>query len=488
MTQPINRESLNNGDQKVKKKFQWAMPDAFIIIFGIVILAALATYLIPAGSYEREVVNGINRVVPGSFHEVAAKPASLMDIFYAIPIGLKQSASIIFLIFMIGGAIAIYDKTRAIDSGINALIVKTKGNYRILIIAVGLIFGLLSSLGLAANAVIAFIPIGIALSRSMKLDAITGVAVVYLGYYAGNAVGILDPTILGTAQTLAEVPLFSGIIFRIVLFVILISVTILYIVWYANRIARAPEKSYMASLATDNPDYEDLEAEAKSEEENLKEPFTWKQKLSLFLFVAFIGLFLYGAFQYKWGVDHLSAIFIMMSIVVAAIFRINPNTYVKTFIKGAQSLVYGALVVGLARAVIVILDQGNVLDSIVQATLVPLQQTSHYWGAQMLYFFNLLFNFLVTSGTGQASIVMPIMVPILDVLDLTRQTGVLILKLGDGFTNIITPTSGVLMAVLAVGKVPWTRWVKFVFPILLIWIVIGMIAIWIATAINYGPI
>ncbi len=467
-----------------KKRKSWAMPDAFIIIFGIVILAAIATYLIPAGSYERELVNGINKVVPGSFHEVPANPASLMSIFYAIPIGLKQSASIIFLIFMIGGAIAIYDRTRAIDSGINALIIKTKGNYKALIIAVGLIFGLLSSLGLAANAVIAFIPIGIALSRSMKLDAITGVAIVYLGYYAGNAIGILDPTILGTAQTIAEVPLFSGLLFRIILFIILIAITISYIVWYAKRVKMNPNKSYMASLAVDNPDYEDV----GKEESDQQQVFTVKQKLSLFVFIAFIGLFLYGAFQYKWGIDHLSAIFIMMSIVVALMFRINPNDYIKTFIKGAQSLVYGALVVGIARAVIVILDQGHILDSIVQATLIPLQQTTHYWGAQLLYFFNLLFNLLVTSGTGQASIVMPIMVPILDVLDLTRQTGVLILKLGDGFTNIITPTSGVLMAVLAVGKVPWTRWVKFVFPLLLLWIVVGMIAIWIATFINYGPI
>lgn len=464
-----------------KQKIKWAMPDAFIIIFGIVLLAAIATYLIPAGTYEREVVNGIKRVVPGSFHEVAQSPASLMDVFYAIPVGLRESASIIFLIFMIGGAIAIYDRTRAIDSGINALIVKTKGNYQVLIIAVAFIFGMLSSLGLAANAVIAFIPIGIALSRSMKLDAITGVAVVYLGYYAGNAVGVLDPTILGTAQTLAEVPLFSGLLFRIVLFAVLITVTIAYIVWYAKRIAKNPEKSYMSGMANDDPD-------AETESKEVDGTFTLKQKISLFIFVAFIGLFLYGAFKFKWGIDHLSAIFIMMSIVVAAMFKIAPNDYVKTFMKGAQSLVYGALVVGIARAVIVILDKGNILDSIVQATLVPLQQTSHYWGAQLLYFFNLLFNLLVTSGTGQASIVMPIMVPILDILDLTRQTGVLILKLGDGFTNIITPTSGVLMAVLAVGKVPWTRWVKFVFPIMMIWIVIGMVAIWIATAINYGPI
>ena len=151
---------------------------------------------------------------------------------------------------MIGGAIAIYDRTRAIDSGINALIVKTKGNYQALIITVAFIFGMLSSLGLAANAVIAFIPIGIALSRSMKLDAITGVAVVYLGYYAGNAVGVLDPTILGTAQTLAEVPLFSGVIFRVVLFAILIVVTIAYIcLLYTSPSPRDLSTSRMPSSA-----------------------------------------------------------------------------------------------------------------------------------------------------------------------------------------------------------------------------------------------
>ncbi|MGR6438213.1 YfcC family protein [Proteus mirabilis] len=365
------------------KKIKWAMPDAFIIIFGIVILAAIATYLIPAGSYQRETVNGLNRVVPNSFNYVAQNPASLMDVFYAIPVGLKQSASIIFLIFMIGGAIAIYDRTRAIDSGINALIVKTKGNYQALIITVAFIFGMLSSLGLAANAVIAFIPIGIALSRSMKLDAITGVAVVYLGYYAGNAVGVLDPTILGTAQTLAEVPLFSGVIFRVVLFAILIVVTIAYIVWYARRIANDPTTSYMYGIAKDDPDYE------QPHTQSLDSTFSLRQKLSLVVFIAFIGLFLYGAFEYKWGIEHLSAIFIMMSIVVAAMFKIAPNDYIKTFMKGAQSLVYGALVVGIARAVIVILDEGRVLDSIVQATLVPLQQTSHF-GA-LNYFISLIY-------------------------------------------------------------------------------------------------
>lgn len=467
--------------EKNIKKTRLAMPDAFIIIFGILLLAALSTYFIPAGAFVRETVNGITQVQAGSFHYVESNPASLMDIFLSIQIGLKQSASIIFLILIIGGAVAIYERTNSINAGINALIVKTKGKHNILILTVTFLFGMLSSLGVSANAVIAFIPIGIALSRTLKLDAITGVAVVYLGYYAGNAVGILDPTILGLAQMISELPLFSGMLFRIVLFIILIAATIIYINWYAKRIAHDPTKSYMHGMPESN------EEENDNDVLKIDATFTLLQKISVMIFFVFIGIFLFGAFNYKWGVDHLSAIFIMMAVTIAALFKISPNEFIRVFMKGAQSLVYGALVVGIARAVIVILTQGQVLDTIVQVTLVPLQATSHYWGGQLLYFFNLLFNFLVTSGTGQASIVMPIMVPIVDLLDITRQTGVLILKLGDGFTNIITPTSGVLMAVLAVGKVPWIRWVKFVFPILMIWILIGMGAIWIATAINYGP-
>ncbi len=461
------------------RKIKWAMPDAYIIIFGIVLLAALATYLIPAGTYSREVVNGVSKVIPGSYHLVEQTPVSLMGIFYAIPLGLKQSASIIFLILIVGGTVAIYDHTKSIEAGINSLIIKAKGQYIVLIIMVTTIFGLLSALGLSGNAVIAFIPIGIALSRSLKLDAITGVAIVYLGYYGASASALFEPTILGTAQTLAEVPLFSGILFRFILLLVIMAVTILYIIWYAKRITASPDKSFMKGLAVTDGD----KALPK-----LEHQFNLRQKLSLLLFIVFISIFLYGAMQLKWGIDHLSALFIMLSIIVACLFRVGANKYIKIFMEGAQSLVYGAFVVGLARAVIVVLNEGQVLDSIIEATLIPLQQASHYWAAQLLYLFNLLFNVLVTSGTGQATIVMPIMVPMLDALDLSRQTGVLIFKLGDGFTNIITPTSGVLMAVLAVGKVPWTRWVKFVFPIMMIWIVIGMIAVWIATAIHYGPI
>ena len=473
---------MNNANQK--KKFRLAMPDAFIIIFAIIILAAIATYLIPAGSYERETVDGVTKVVANSYSIVDANPTGLLALFTSIQIGLIESANIIFLIFIIGGIVRVIESTGAIDSGINTLIVKTKGRYMVLITSVAGIFGLLASMGLAANAVIAFIPIGIALARSLKLDAIVGIATIYLGYYSGMIAGVFDPTILGLAQTIAELPLFSGMPLRIVIFIALITITITYTNLYAKKIKNNPEKSIMG----DQP-FGDNEEEHESihQENNQHANFTTVQKLVLLSFISFIGIFIFGAFTKNWGINELVGIFLIMGIVIAVIARISPNNFVKIFIEGAKSITYGALVVGLARAVIVILENGHIMDTIVNAALVPLQSLSVFTGGLLLFVFNLLFNLIVTSGTGQAAIVMPIMVPIVDMLGITRQTGALSFMLGDGITNIITPTSGVLMAVLAVGGVKWTQWVKFAFPLMLMWIVVGIISISYAIFTGYGP-
>lgn len=460
---------------------KFVMPDAFIIIFIIVALAAISTYFIPAGSYERETIDGITKVVPDSYSQIASNPTGLLDLFKSIQQGLVQSAGIIFLIFVVGGIVHVIESTGAIDSGINTLIEKTKGRYMLLIASVSGIFGVLASMGLVPNVVIAFIPIGIALARSLKLDAIVGVATIYLGYYSGMIAGIFDPTILGLAQTIAELPLFSGMALRVVLFLVLITATVTYTNLYAKKIKLDPTKSIMGAEPFGTAEV------VLDEQKDQKANFTGVQKLVLLTFIAFITLFIFGAFNKGWGIDELVGIFIMMGIVVAIIAKISPNEFISRFIKGAQSITYGALVVGLARAVVVILEDGVILDTIVNFALGPLASTSLFLGAQLLFLFNMLFNLLVTSGSGQAAIIMPLMVPIVDLLGITRQTGALILMLGDGFTNIITPTSGVLMAVLAVGGVKWTKWIRFAFPLLLIWIVIGVIAIGYATLTGYGP-
>lgn len=469
---------MSNNKEKKSKIF--TMPDAFIIIFSIVVLAAISTYFIPAGAYDREQVDDVTRVVPDSYSMTESSPVGLVDLFTAVPTGMVEAANIIFLIFIIGGIVHVIESTGAINSSINSLIHMTKGRYMLLIAAVSGGFGILASMGVAANAVIAFIPIGIALARALKLDAIVGVATVYLGYYAGMIAGIFDPSILGLAQTIAELPLFSGMWLRIIIFIIMITVVIAYTNLYAKKVKNDPSRSLMGDQL-----FGSMEEPEETADSNQK--LTGIHIAILMTFIAFIGLFIYGAFTMGWSLNELSAIFLIMGIVIALIARITPNRFISLFIDGAKSLTYGALVVGLARAVIVILENGAILDTIVYYALIPLDSVPLHVGAQMLFVFNLLFNLLVTSGSGQAAIIMPLMVPIVDLMGMTRQTGALILMLGDGFSNIITPTSGVLMAVLAVGGVSWLKWVKFVFPLFLIWVAIGAIAIAFATAIGYGP-
>lgn len=217
------------------------------------------------------------------------------------------------------------------------------------------------------------------------------------------------------------------------------------------------------------------------------EKFNKKHFLIIMIFIGSIGVFLYGVFHYKWSVKELSAIFIIAAILVAFVERISPNDFIKIFMEGVRKLAYGAIIIGVARSIIVIFKDAHVLDTITHAATAHMQDLPTTIGALSMFAFNWFFNILVSSGSGQASIVMPIMSPIGDMLGLTRQTTVLAFKLGDGITNIITPFSGVLMSVLAIGGIPWTKWLRFAFPLVLWWTLVGTIFLIIAVFINYGP-
>ncbi|MCE5506122.1 YfcC family protein [Staphylococcus pseudintermedius] len=462
----------------MKQKNGKQFPDAIIIIFTMSVLAALLTYILPSGEYKRKFVGKIKEIIPDSFHVTPKHPTGIMDFFTAIPQGLVESADIIFLVLIIGGAVAIIDSTGATYSGIQTLVEKTKGNQYILIITITLLFGVMHQLGVSGNTVIAFIPIGIMLAKTLKLDAIVGVAIVYLGNFAGGAVGTFDPAIMGVAQRIAGVPLFSGAWYRIIIFIALIIVTMIYICWYTHKINLDPSKS----ILKDNP----FPVINKDSIQNY-EKFNKKHFLIIMIFIGSIGVFLYGVFHYKWSVKELSAIFIIAAILVAFVERISPNDFIKIFMEGVRKLAYGAVIIGVARSIIVIFKDAHVLDTITHAATAHMQDLPTTIGALSMFAFNWFFNILVSSGSGQASIVMPIMSPIGDMLGLTRQTTVLAFKLGDGITNIITPFSGVLMSVLAIGGIPWTKWLRFAFPLVLWWTLVGTIFLIIAVFINYGP-
>ncbi|TWT08028.1 YfcC family protein [Planococcus sp. CPCC 101016] len=469
------KENLKTSEGKKKM----AMPDVYVILFGFLLLAFLASYILPAGTYERAEVNGIMQVVPNSFQYIDTESLSIMDVFTSIQVGLAGAGGIIFLIIIVGGIIRVIEHTGAISSGIHSLIQKSKGNHNLLIFTFCSIFALISSLGVAPNLAIAFVPIGIMLARTLKLDPIVGVSMVFLGAYAGFSGGVFDPVVTVMGQTIAGLPLFSGALYRMVIFVAFLSVTIAYICIYAKKVRQDPSKSLMgADSFKDHPEEKEIDATAR---------FTNAHKVIILLFFVTIGGFLYGALQLDWSINELSAVFLMLGIAVALVAKITPNQFVKVFMGGASQVMYGALLVGVAGAIIVLLDQAQVVDTIVNGVVAALINFTPVVSMVLLYGFNLVFNGIITSGTGQAAIVMPIMVPIGDMLEVTRQSTFITFKMGDAVTNIITPLSGTLMACLAIAKVSYVKWVKFVFPLLLIWVVLGGVFVAAAVWMDYGP-
>lgn len=462
-----------------EKKRKWGIPDAYVILFGILVLIAIMTYIIPAGEFSREEVDGITMVVPDSYQNVESSPATLMDVFLAIQEGMISSAPLIFLVLMIGGAFAVIESTGAIDALIFKTIEKTRNKELLLIAGVSILFSVFGALGIIVNAVIAFIPIGIILARSMKLDAIVGVAIIYLGAYAGFNTAFLDPLTTGTAQQIAQLPLFSGIGYRIIIYLAVLISTITYVAYYAKKIKNDPSKSVLGK--TPFPKVE------QKEEVSGKQEITGLHKLVLAWLVVGIGIYVFGVFQYKWSLNEMAAIFLIIAAGTASIVRMSPNKLVSEFFEGAKGLVYGALIIGMARSIVVILEDGRILDTVVEGMATMMTPFTSVVGALVMFVANLIFNILVSSGSGQAVIVMPIMTPLADLMEIPRQVAVQAYKMGDGFTNTITPTSGILMANLAIAGISWTKWIRFMLPLLLIWIVLGSIFLTIGVLMNWGP-
>ncbi|PLR71344.1 hypothetical protein CYJ37_19920 [Bacillus sp. UMB0728] len=454
------------------------MPDAFVILFGLLVLVWLASFIIPAGEFERT-TEGRPTVIPGTFHLVDSERLGIMDLFLSIQYGIIDTANLIGLVIIMGGAIAVIEASGTIDSGVRVLVDKTRNQKYLLVAVVSTLFGVISAIGVGSNAVIAFIPLGIILAKALKLDAIAGIAIVYLGYFSGSAAAVFDPITLGVAQEIAGLPLFSGVVLRIVLFFALIIVTIIYVSLYIKKISADPAKSFMGE--------QPFSDSVSSTDDKTVPSFNGTHKLLILYFTLCLGIFVYGSINNGWGINELSAIFIINAIGSALIARMGPNTFVKVFMGGAKNLLYGALIIGIAKAITVLMEQGLILDTVVNALFIPLSNLSPMFGALAMFIFNWLFNFLVPSGSGQAAVVMPMLTPLADMLGLTRQTAVIAFKLGDGITNIITPTSGVLMAVLAVGGVSWVRWIRFAFPLMCLWTLIGIAFVVVAVLINYGP-
>lgn len=454
------------------------IPHTYVLLFCLVILAAICTWLIPAGTYNRVQQQGRDVIDPQSYHAVNSKPANITDILLAFPKALAEVADIVFYIFIIGGAFGVLNKTGAIQAGINGLVRRIGGKRSLIIIVLTLVFAIGGgSIGIAEETLV-FLPALLLLARSLGYDSLVAGGIALVGANAGFASAFMNPFTVGVAQGIVGLPLFSGLEFRLILWAIMASVTVLFLYRYATRVRAKPSISLMYEL--------DQQREALGVSENA-EKFTRRHTAVLIIALLALVLLAIGALRWHWGILELSALFFGLAIVSGPVGGLTPDETARGFIAGAADMVYAGLVVGLARSTLVVLRDAHVMDTLTHAMATAIRQWPSSISVVGIYLMQNLLHFIVPSGSGQAAVSMPILAPLGDLLGITRQTNVLAYQLGNGLTNVFIPTQGYFMAALGILRIPWSKWVRWLFPLLLIWLAIGTGAVLIAQAIHWGP-
>ena len=503
------------------------IPHTFVIIGFVLLVCGILTWLVPSGEFDHQniTVDGVDRevIVNGSYHRVDSNPQS-WQILGVIVDGFKRQAAIIAFVLIIGGAFQILNSSRAIDFGIRQFLKKVHRHWAI-IVATMLIFSIFGAVFGMSEETIAFIVIFIPLAISMGYDSITGVLMVYVAAHIGFSGAVFNPFTIGIAQGLSGLPIFSGFEYRMVVWVILTLLIIAFTLWYANRVKKNPQSSPTYKI---DEYWRKREQESSAMEFNEKTPMSaWvifsisaaililssilypkttvtlggkefsficipivsalyiisgiitlrKSYLYFILSVlAFTIIFLViGVLGYGWYVKEISALFLGMGIVSGAAMGSSANKIAVEFINGAKDILSAALIVGLAGGIIEILTAGKVMDTILYALSNTMSSTGKGGTVSIMYGIQTVLNLFIPSGTAKAALTMPIMAPFSDIIGLSRQATVMAYQFGDGFTNMITPTSAVLMGVLGVARIPYEVWLKWFWKILLIFMLIGLL-------------
>lgn len=441
-------------------KRNWSI-DSLVLIFSFIVLAQLLTYVIPQGEFQREPYpDNPNRsmVIPDTYSSVGAEHEVTIAPWYfltAIPKGFEAAQDIIFLIFIAGGVIAILRKTGAIDSVLHKAVARLGGSPWILIAGCLFIFSFGSyTIGMGEEYV-PLIPIIVTMSLAMRMDAIVAMGMVWIPYGIGWACAGTNPFGVVIAQNIAGLPLASGWAARLVMMAAFLTIAFQHIYKYAMMVQKDPSTSLVAhidySTGFDAPD--DIRLDGR-------------RITILLVFLAGVIGFVVGAKIYGWYIGELTAIFFAIGLLAAAIAGISPGDTSRTFITGAAEMTAAALLVGFARTIEVVLVDGQVIDSIVNSIANVLRDFGPETSAVGMLFVQTICNFFIPSGSGQAFVTMPIMSPLATLTGVPQQTAVLAYQFGDGFTNMIVPTSALVMGALALGKIPYGAWVRFTAPLL----------------------
>ncbi len=467
--------------EKSSKKRTFKMPHVYVLLSVILIIVALCTYAIPAGVFDRIQDPGTGRMLvdPASFHTVEKSPVNLFKLAVAIPKGMAASVSIMMLVVLVVAAFEIVTKTGAFDSGITHMMKRSQGKESFIVAVITVMFASIGAFLGWAEGTLVFVPLGVSLARAMGYDALMGAGMVLLGTAAGFTSGVLNIYTTGIAQAISGLPLFSALGFRMIGFCLFTLATILFLISYGKKIKNNPSASLIYELEM---------SAAKSEEQTKDLVFTGRHRLiMLTVLLGFITVVI-GTTKLGWYLNEITAVFILVGVVSGFIGKMSPNDMALNFAQGAKNIIPAALTIGIARSVLVVMEEGKILDTVVHGLASSLHGLPTVGIALGIFLIVSALNFFIISASGKAVTMMPVLAPLADILGINRQVVVIAFQYGDGFTNWFWPTSAITMAGLAMaGGIPWEKWARWCFRLILVWMLTAAVLVTIAQVMGVGP-
>jgi len=450
------------------------MPNTLVLIFATVILIAILTWIVPGGEYTRQEikVEGKTRIVPiaDSFKNIP-HIGQHIQVLTAPVKGFQEAAAIIVFLFIIGGAFFVIQETGAITVLISktARFLSKNPSLKILFIPVimtifsagGAIFGM-------SEEVMPFILIFVPLALSLGYDTIVGVAIPFLGAAAGFGGAFFNPFTVGIAQGIAQIPVYSGLPYRILVWIISTGAAIAFVMIYASKIQKNPEKSIV--YEEDLVKRQELHITKNDTEVKVKK----RHIAVLIAFVMGIVILIIGILKWQWYIEEIAGLFFAMGIICGILGGLDLDHIAKSFATGAKDMMNPVLIIATARGILIIAQDGKILDTILHFLSTSISHFHPLITAWLMFYVQCIINFFIHSGSGQAALTMPIMAPLSDLVGITRQTAVLAFQLCE-LINPVLPTSGVTMGILGLAMLPWTKWVKWFSPLLIIYILLSMI-------------
>lgn len=446
-------------------------PDVFFIVFALILLAAVATWLLPGGEYQRkkETVGESQRtvLVEDSYHQVESQP-QVLEVFTAPIAGFLRLAEIIAFIFIVGGSFYMINETGSIAAGIVQLVKVLRGREFLVIPIVMTLFSLFGAIFGMCEEAMPFALIFVPLALALGYDSIVGVCLTFLAAGVGFAGAFINPFTLQIAQGLAGIEPLSGMGYRVVVWSIATGATIAWVMIYAARIKADPTRSPMYEL--DEVRRKELAVQREEQGE-----FNWRHGMGLLILLAGIVFMILGVVLWQWYIQEIAGLFLAMGVAAGISSGFGPNRLAKSFVAGCKDMVSAALVVGFAGGIIVILENGHVMDTILHSLASVLSDVPALASAYLQYGIQTTLNFFIPSGSTKAALTMPIMAPLSDLSGITRQTSVLIYQLGDGFTNMFIPTSGVTIGTLGLARIPYAKWFRWNLPMQVFFVILSLL-------------